>query len=91
MEDKIEIITSLRIKDIEYAIINNMTDDNVEQIADMALNFGGEGDLTYELILLKKIINLSLKVYPLDSTGDIEMLELNTKLKECLPLIDKML
>ena len=42
-------------------------DDNYEQMAEFALKLGENGDLTYELHLLKKISDLFIDVY-----GDID-------------------
>ena len=64
-------------------------DDN-KKMASFALSLGENGDISYELILLKKISELIITVYgDVTEDEDMDMFKLVQKIKELIPLMDE--
>jgi len=66
---------SLNTEDIKDLLVNSLMNGTLteNELADFVVSLGEDGDLTYELILLEKIVNLVLKSYPLKSISDEDM------------------
>jgi hypothetical protein len=88
MEINIQVKAQLSEDNIVDAVMSSLTDG--EKIK-LALRFGDNGDLSYELRLLSKIIKLIDTLYPSTSTEDLEMSNISKKLLEILPLLDKII
>jgi len=59
---KIEIISDVDVKHIVSAVFHQMED---KEKVRLAIDFGDNGDLSYELLLLQELTKLIPKVYPL--------------------------
>lgn len=89
----IRLNTKVDLKDFAYAIrnafiINDDQQEN-ERMASFALSFGENGDITYELILLKKISELINTVYGDVTEEDEDMFNIVQKLKELIPIMNE--
>lgn len=87
MKKQIEIISKIPLDWLTNSVIHQFKD---EEIVKLAISFGQNGDLTYELKLLKELCSLITKVYPLKSVNIDEhlypvvktLLELKKQLNE---------
>lgn len=82
---KIEIKTKADIKDLAC----QMLDLDDEQKVEFAITLGEEGDLSYELLLMKKISEMILSLYG-DVEEDPEMKEVVQKVSSLKESLDKL-
>ena len=61
---KLKITSDIEMKDLVSILSEQLTE---EKKVKFAIDLGKDGDLTYELMLLKEIAKLITKVYPLKS------------------------
>lgn len=74
----------------EDALLSALDELNDESKAEFLIKLGEHGDLTYELVLLTKLITLIAKVYPPNNKDDEQMAELSQRLLDILPLLVKL-
>jgi hypothetical protein len=82
---KIQILSTITTDDFLYYSGGLTTDEKV----DLAFKLDEEGDLTYELKLMEKLMKLTLKMYKPGNKEDVDMGILSTELKKILPLLTK--
>ena len=87
-EIKFEITSTI---DEDQLLLSAITNLNDEQRSDLAIGFGDDSDISYELILLRKVISMITELYTPDDEDDVEMAKLSEKLLPIIPVIDSLL
>lgn len=87
-EIKFDITSTIDENQLLSATITNLND---EQRSDLAIRFGEDSYISYELILLRKVISKITDLYPIDDKDDAEMAKLSEKLLPIIPVIDNLL
>ena len=85
---KFEITSTI---DEDQLLLSAITNLNDEQRSDLAIGFGDDSDISYELILLRKVISMITELYTPDDEDDVEMAKLSEKLLPIIPVIDSLL
>ena len=85
---KFDIVSTIDEDQLLEAITTSLTDD---QRSDLALRFGEDGDISYDLMLLRKVILMITELYTPEDEEDVEMAKLSEKLLPIIPVIDNLL
>lgn len=78
----------IEIRIDEDSLINFIQTFSDEDMADFAMRFGENGDVTYEIYLLKNLYRIFKVSYPIDVDGEDEDM---SKITEHLKEIDKII
>lgn len=85
---KFDIVSTIDEDQLLEAIITSLTDD---KRSDLAIRFGEDGDISYDLMLLRKVILMITELYTPEDKEDVEMAKLSEKLLPIIPVIDNLL
>jgi len=84
---EIQINSKVDIEELEISIRSQL---NEKEMAKLAINLGIDGDLTYELVLLKELCDIVSETYPVKEFDEL-MTPITEKLLELKPLLTKAL